>query len=260
MMINNRMPLVRKTLSAAILMMALLVVPSLIANSNNSSSHRKYSIPNIVSVVDRAAAEAAAVFAEANMLYEDMSLESKGLTREAFTDAFKGYKTLLNKGLVKKTNIITVADFSQSSRSKRLFILDVDAQAVVMQTYVAHGRNSGQEYATSFSNKPESHKSSLGFYLTKGTYMGQHGLSLVLDGMERGINDNAEERKIVIHGAGYIGDSHLQANPFTGRSHGCPAVANKLSKKIIQTIKDGSVLFIYHPTTSYLNGSRILNG
>ena len=260
MMRNYRMPLIGKTLSSAIIMMALLVVPSLIANSNNSSSHRKYTDASVATVANRAADEAAAIVAEASVLYEDMSLEAKGLTKEAFTDAFIGYKKLLNDGIVKKSNLITVADFSQSSRNKRLFILDVNTQEVVMQTYVAHGRNSGQEYATSFSNKHESHKSSLGFYLTKGTYIGQHGESLILDGLEKGINDNAEARKIVIHGAGYIGDSHLKGNPFTGRSHGCPAVANKLSKKIINTIKDGSVLFIYHPTTSYLNGSRILNG
>lgn len=258
MMKNYRMPLMRKSLSSAILLIALLVMPSLIANSNSTSSYRKYTVANVA--VTRAAEEAAAVIAEAGVLYEDMSLETKGLTKEAFTDAFIGYKKLLNDGVVRKTSLITVADFSQSSRNKRLFILDVDAQEVVMQTYVSHGRGSGEEYATSFSNKPESHKSSLGFYLTKGTYVGQHGESLILDGLEKGINDNAEARKIVIHGAGYIGDQHLASNPFTGRSHGCPAVANKLSKKIINTLKDGSLLFIYHPTASYLNGSRILNG
>jgi hypothetical protein len=258
MMKNYRMPLVGKSLYSAVLMIALLVVPSLIANSNSSSSYKKYTVTNMVA--NRSAVEAAAVIAEAGVLYEDMSLEAKGLTKEAFTDAFIGYKKLLNDGVVRKAGLITVADFSQSSRNKRLFILDVNTHEVVMQTYVAHGRGSGDEYATSFSNKPESHKSSLGFYLTKGTYTGQHGQSLILNGLEKGFNDNAEARKIVIHGAGYIGDQHLASNPFTGRSHGCPAVANKLSKKIINTLKDGSLLFIYHPTASYLNGSRILNG
>ncbi|MGB8193129.1 MAG: murein L,D-transpeptidase catalytic domain family protein [Chitinophagaceae bacterium] len=259
MMKNYRMSVIGKTLSGAVLMIALLVLPSLIATSNSASSHPDYNM-SAIAVVSRATDEAAAVEAEGNMLYEEMSLEGRGLTKEAFQNAFKGYKHLLNLGLVKKSNIISVADFSQSSRQKRLFILDVDSHEVIMQTYVAHGRGSGDEYARSFSNTPESHKSSLGFYLTKGTYSGQHGLSLVLDGLEKGFNNNAEARKIVIHGAGYIGDRHLQSNPFTGRSHGCPAVASKLSKNIIQTIKDGSVLFIYHPTNAYLEGSRILNG
>lgn len=260
MMKKQRMPLIGKTLSCAVCVLALLVVPSLIANSHNSSSNRKYAVSEVATIAGRAAGEASAIVAEANVLYEDMSLEARGLTKEAFTDAFIGYKKLLNEGMIRKANLITVVDFSQSSRSKRMFILDVDSHEIVLQTYVAHGRNSGKEYATSFSNSPESHKSSLGFYLTKGTYRGQHGESLILGGLEKGINDNAEARKIVIHGAAYIGEQHLNANPFTGRSHGCPAVANKLSKKIINIIKDGSLLFIYHPTASYLNRSRILNG
>ena len=260
MMKNYRMPLIGKTLSCFVLVLALLVIPSLIATSNSSAARVNYSEAAPSATAAREANETAAVMAEAGMLYEVMDLEVLGLPKAAFEYAFKGYKSLLNKGLVAKSNIISVADFSQSSRNKRLFILDVEEQKVIMQTYVAHGRNSGAEYATSFSNASETHKSSLGFYVTKNTYIGQHGLSLVLDGVEKGINDNAEARNIVIHGAGYIGDQHLRANPFTGRSHGCPAVASKISKNIIKTIKDGSVLFIYHPTTSYLNKSRILNG
>lgn len=251
------MTLLGKTLSAAVLVVALLVVPSLIASSNNAP-HPEYNNNEVV-VADRAAAEAASVMAEAGLLYDHMGLEALGLPLEAFEYAFKGYKHLEEEGLI-KNKVLTVADFSQSSRKPRLFILDVESQKVLMQTYVAHGRGSGAEYATSFSNKPESHKSSLGFYLTRNTYMGQHGLSLVLDGLEEGINNNAASRRIVVHGANYVSSRHLQSNPFTGRSHGCPAVSSKLSKNIIQTIKEGSVLFIYYPATSYLNKSRILNG
>lgn len=252
---NYRMPIIGKTLSSAALMLAFLVAPSLIANSNSSSSHIKSTVAVTAVTNNRAAAEAAAVIAEAGAMYEAMDLQSYGLAKEAFEFAFRGYKTLLNQGRVTKSDVLTVADFTKSSREKRLYILDVEDQKLIMQTYVAHGRNSGGEYATSFSNAPESHKSSLGFYVTKNTYRGGHGLSLVLDGMEKGINDNAEERKIVVHGANYIGSDDLK-----GRSFGCPAVANNLSKKVIQTIKDGSVLFIYHSATSYLNKSRILNG
>ena len=254
---NFRIQPLSKTLFSAALMTVFLVAPSLIATSNNTTASNNY---NIAAVASRAADETAAVIAEADVLYEDMSLDTKGLTKEAFENAFLGYKNLLEQGVVRKSNIITVADFSQSSRNKRLFVIDVDQREVLMQTYVAHGQGSGKEYATSFSNTPESHKSSLGFYITKNTYFGQHGLSLNLGGLERGINDNAESRRIVVHGANYIGDHHLRSNPFTGRSHGCPAVASKLSKTLINTIKDGSVLFIYHPSTSYLKKSRILNG
>jgi hypothetical protein len=256
MMSNFRISLLGKTLSAAVLVIALLVVPSLIASSNNAP-HPEY-IKN-ETMMDRTAAEAASVIAEAGMLYASMGLEELGLPKSAFEYAFKGYKHLVNEGMV-NNKVLTVADFSQSSRKKRLFILDVENQEVIMQTYVAHGRGSGAEYASSFSNTPESHKSSLGFYITKNTYMGQHGLSLVLDGLEQGINNNAEARKIVVHGANYVSSRHLASNPFTGRSHGCPAVGSQLSKNIIKTIKEGSVLFIYYPTSSYLNKSRILNG
>jgi hypothetical protein len=255
MMRNYRMPIIGKTLSSAALMLAFLVAPSLIANSNSSSSRIESTVAATTAVDNRAADEAAAVIAEAGAMYEAMDLESHGLAKQAFEYAFRGYKTLLEQGRVAKADVLTVADFTKSSREKRLYILDVDDQKVIMQTYVAHGKNSGGEYATSFSNRLESHQSSLGFYVTKNTYHGGHGLSLVLDGMEKGINDNAEARKIVVHGANYIGSSSLK-----GRSFGCPAVANNLSKKVIQTIKDGSVLFIYHPATSYLNKSRILNG
>lgn len=255
MMRNYRMPIIGKTLSSAVLMLAFLVAPSLIANSHSSSSKLENTVATTVAVTNRVTEEAAAVIAEAGMLYEAMDLESHGLAKEAFEYAFKGYKALLNAGRVAKAQVLTVADFTKSSREKRLYILDVESHKILMQTYVAHGRNSGGEYATSFSNAPESHKSSQGFYVTKNTYRGGHGLSLILDGVEKGINDNAESRKIVVHGANYIGSDDLK-----GRSFGCPAVANKLSKKVIQTIKDGSVLFIYHPANSYLNKSRILNG
>lgn len=255
MMRNFRKPIIGKTLSSAVLMIAFLVAPSLIANSNSSSSHIKSEIAAPASEVSRANNEAAAVMAEAGMLYEEMELESRGLPKEAFEYAFAGYKNLLSKGMVSNAEVLTVADFSQSSRSKRLFILDVADHKVLMQTYVAHGRNSGGEYANSFSNRMDSHMSSLGFYITKNTYKGQHGLSLKLSGLENGINDNAEARAIVVHGANYIGSDALK-----GRSWGCPAVASNLSKKVIQTIKDGSILFIYYPESSYLNRSRILNG
>lgn len=257
MMKTYRMNLIGKTLSVAVLMTALLIAPSLIANSHTSPVIDE---KITVTAADRAAEEAAAIVAEAGALYSSMELETLGLTRPAFQHAFIGYKKLVDRGMVSKSNIISVADFSQSSAKKRLFILDLESQKVLVQTHVAHGQGSGGEFATKFSNRPNSHTSSLGFYLTKNTYLGQHGLSLVLDGVEKGINDNAEARKIVIHGANYVGDRYLTSRPFIGRSHGCPAVASKLSKSIIETIKDGSVLFIYHPTASYLSKSRILNG
>jgi hypothetical protein len=129
-----------------------------------------------------------------------------------------------------------------------------------MNTYVAHGRRSGSEYARSFSNNPESHKSSLGFYLTEHTYYGDHGLALKIQGLERGINDKAGSRNIVIHGSEYVGPDFLRWNKFSGRSFGCPAVPSSDNQELIETIKNGSCLFIYYPTKKYIRKSKILNG
>ncbi|HZH94342.1 MAG TPA: murein L,D-transpeptidase catalytic domain family protein, partial [Flavisolibacter sp.] len=128
-----------------------------------------------------------------------------------------------------------------------------------LNTFVAHGRNSGLDYAEKFSNTPESLQSSLGFYVTKSTYSGKHGLSLKLSGVERGFNDNAESRAVVIHGADYIGADRL-SSPYMGRSFGCPAVPQEQSERVINYLKNGTCLFIYHPTQKYLHGSKILNG
>ena len=147
-----------------------------------------------------------AVATESNMLYDEMSLGETGLAKKAFEYAYRGYKNLLDRGLVSRQNIISVIDFSQSSRNKRLYIIDIASKSILMNTFVAHGRNSGKEFATTFSNSLSSLKSSLGFYITKDTYFGEHGLSLRIDGLERGINDNAVKRAVVIHGADYVGD------------------------------------------------------
>ena len=129
-----------------------------------------------------------------------------------------------------------------------------------MTSYVAHGRGSGLKFATRFSNSVRSHQSSLGFYITASTYHGQHGLSLRLTGLEAGFNNLATKRHIVMHGAPYIGEEYLQVNKFMGRSYGCPAVPRDASDEIINLIKDGTCLFIYHPTKKYLKSSKLLNG
>ena len=197
---------------------------------------------------------------EAKSLYDSMRLGRYGLTRKAFEYAYKGYASLRQKGQLGNDEILSICDFSQSSRRKRLYVIDVDDKKVVLNTFVAHGRNSGAEYARSFSNSPESHKSSLGFYVTRETYYGQHGLALKIDGVEQGINDKANERNIVVHGSQYVGENFIRCNKFNGRSFGCPAVPAKYTTKLINTIKNGSCLFIYHPTKNYLSKSRLLNG
>ena len=199
-------------------------------------------------------------YPEMELIYDSLHLEKIGLKKEAFNYAYTGYKKLEEEGVLNKEGLITICDFSQSSKRKRLYLIDLNECKLLLNTYVAHGRNSGGEYARKFSNRPESRQSSLGFYRTKKTYYGGHGLALTLSGLEPGFNDKAERRKIVLHGSLYIGDNYKRWGKFMGRSFGCPAVPMKQSKILINTIKDGSCLFIYHPSKNYLSGSKILNG
>ena len=189
----------------------------------------------------------------ASLLYDELNLKALGLNEEAFDYAYQGYRHLLEKDKISDQDYLTICDFTQSSREKRLYVIDITNNKVVENTYVAHGHNSGGEYARRFSNKLRSKQSSLGFYITKNTYVGEHGLSLRLEGMEPGFNDKAYRRAIVVHGANYIG------NGSTGRSYGCPAIPKQESQRIINTIKNGTCLFIYHPDKKYLQGSKILN-
>lgn len=204
-------------------------------------------------------ATASAVEVASNLLYDSLNLGSLGLPRDVMNMAYKGQQVLSERGALNNEEVIAIADFSQSSKAKRLYIIDTKNYRVLLNTYVAHGKNSGLGYAENFSNRPESLQSSLGFYVTKGTYFGKHGLSLKLSGQEHGFNDNAESRAVVVHGANYIGDSRLNS-PYMGRSFGCPAVPQEQSEKVINLLKNGTCLFIYHPTQSYLHGSKILNG
>lgn len=175
-----------------------------------------------------------------------------------FQYGIEGFYRLKEQGKVKK-NILTLIDFSISANAKRMWIIDMDSYTVLYQTLVSHGRNSGDEYAVKFSNKPESYQSSLGFYATAETYQGKHGLSLRLDGLERGINDKARDRAIVIHGADYVSERFIQQNKRLGRSQGCPALPQELTREIIELIKDQSCLFIYHPNRNYITQSRLVS-
>lgn len=249
-----------KSVSLAGLFFLFLVSPALISSSSKDAAAvtgftiNKFGLP----VVEKA--DSVRIVDEALHLYDSMRLRKFGLSKKAFEYAWKGYQRLLQVGKLNKKDVLSICDFSQSSKRKRLFIIDLEEKKVLLSTYVAHGRGSGGEYARSFSNSPESHKSSLGFYITRRTYYGDHGLSLKIEGLEKGINDLADERRIVIHGSDYVGLNYLRSNRFNGRSFGCPAVPKKDTEKVIHTIKGGSCLFIYHPAKHYLTKSRILNG
>lgn len=240
-----------KTIWATVVFAFFLTVP--VKNSaGNSSSAVSGAVSKTVKTQFSAANEAIA-------LYDALRLKSMGLTKAAFNYAYKGYLYLQQKKMLARASVLTICDFSQSSRRKRFFVIDMQEQKVLINTYVAHGRKSGSEYARSFSNNPDSHMSSLGFYKTETTYYGGHGLALKIEGLENGFNDKADSRNIVIHGSDYVGANFIKNNPFNGRSFGCPAVPANQVSNVINTIKNGSCLFIYHPTKNYLIHSKILN-
>lgn len=179
--------------------------------------------------------------------WKDKLTDSLGIPAPAVNLAMNGYFALKSENLLKNDTLITIIDFSKSSTVNRFYILDIKNQDIIKSTWVAHGVNSGVDIAESFSNKKHSNKSSLGLYLTNETYSGKHGYSLRLDGLSKGLNDNARSRAIVIHGANYVGNSFIEKNGRNGRSFGCPALAYNESEEIIKLIKNGTCLFIYHP-------------
>lgn len=186
-------------------------------------------------------------------LYHEMALAGT-IDYAVFERAIAGYNRMGGHD----KDILTVIDFTKPSTEKRLFVIDLKLKKILFISYVAHGRNSGEKYATSFSNREGSFKSSLGFYKTENTYYGKNGYSLVLDGLERGINDKAKERAIVMHGATYADPSTIRSCGRLGRSLGCPALPLAVSKKIIDAIKGGTLLYIHGDDKTYASRSTFI--
>lgn len=202
--------------------------------------------------LSRIAAERSSV-PNSRALYHEMALAGT-IDYAVFERAIAGYNRMGGHD----KDILTVIDFTKPSTEKRLFVIDLKLKKILFISYVAHGRNSGEKYATSFSNREGSFKSSLGFYKTENTYYGKNGYSLVLDGLERGINDKAKERAIVMHGATYADPSTIRSCGRLGRSLGCPALPLAVSKKIIDTIKGGTLLYIHGDDKTYASRSTFI--
>jgi hypothetical protein len=192
-----------------------------------------------------------------NHLYSDLQLDSLGLSAEAYHKAVSGFLSLVLSGDIRNPGVLSIIDFSKPSTQKRLFVLDMYSGTLVFNSLVAHGRNSGVLVATRFSNRTNSFMSSIGFYLTGEPFNGQHGYSLRLEGKEKGWNDNAFHRSIIMHPAGYVSEDHIQKWGYLGRSEGCPAIPQALDRDIIDSIRGGSCLFIYSPDIRYLHRSRL---
>ncbi len=224
-----------KTISILLIGLFSFSINTPILNKNNNS---KLVLPHANDIIKT----------NVESIYKNLIVNNYILPKmESFKMAMDGYFQLKEKGIIQK-DILTIVDYSLSSNENRLWVIDLKKNSIIFQSLVAHGRNSGNEFAATFSNKPESYKSSLGFYLTGETYYGKHGYSLRLDGLDKGVNNNARDRAIVVHGADYVSESFIKQNGRLGRSLGCLALSQELTKEVIDTIKNKSCLFVYYPS------------
>ena len=193
---------------------------------------------------------------EAISLYQTIEFNDAPPSFDLFFHALAGFQQIKNQNLLSAKDIITIIDFRLSANQKRLWVIDLKNKKLLFHSLTAHGRNSGDVFARHFSNTSNSNQSSLGFYVTGKTYIGKHGMSLKLHGVEPGINDKAEARAIVMHGADYVSESHIKKFGRLGRSFGCPAVPVELQESIIKTLANGTCLLIYYPDPHYLANTK----
>ena len=186
-----------------------------------------------------------------------LSQKAPELNKKVLAYALTAYHKAFINGSVKK-QVLTVIDYSLPSSKQRMWIFDVNKERLLYQTYVAHGQNSGMTVPNHFSNQSSSKETSLGTYVTKDTYMGHKGYSLNLQGLEKGFNDNAYSRRVVMHGAWYVEPSFIKQSGRAGRSWGCPSIAQSLAKPVINAIKGGSVIFAYYPDRKYFSQSNFV--
>ncbi len=192
-------------------------------------------------------------------LYQAVGLKEMNLDYEPFRYAMIGFYSLKQDGLLNTKDLISIIDFTQTSTEKRFYTIDLAKKKVLFNTLVSHGRTTGGNKSSVFSNKSGSNASSLGFYLTAETYVGSKGYSMRLDGLDKGYNDQMRKRAVVMHNAKYVSDDWIKKYGRLGRSQGCPALPVEISKKVIDVIKDRTVIFAYYKDDGYLKSSKYLN-
>lgn len=197
-------------------------------------------------------------FAQANKYNIGDYKLADGMSKKVLNAAIKSVNCAISGGH-KKSDKVAIIDFSKPSDERRLWILDLKNGNYIVEDYVSHGVNSGNKISNSFSNVQESHQSSIGLFRASESYYGSHGYSLRLDGLERGVNDNARKRNIVIHSASYVNEKFIKSYGRAGRSHGCPAVDKEIIKDVVDNLKGGQYVFKYYPDDKWLKSSSFLN-
>lgn len=195
----------------------------------------------------------------ANLTRTDFDLSAIGsIETDVFDLALGALSCAVKSGAVQNPPTLTVIDYSRPSSEKRLWVFDLKSRELIYEELVAHGQGSGAGVATQFSNKPDTHQTSLGLFVTDTTYVGKNGYSLRLDGLDRGFNDRARERAIVMHGAPYVSDGFVKSTGRLGRSWGCPAVSELVARQMIDRLKGGGLVFAYYPDAEWLKSSKFL--
>ena len=189
---------------------------------------------------------------------DDVVAEFPGIDSKVLRLALAAHERAIDRGLVERPDLLTVIDYSLPSTAKRLWVLDLANGKVLFHELVAHGKNTGDNFARAFSNRDKSLQTSLGLFRTAGTYTGHNGYSMKLQGLEPGFNDEAESRSVVMHGASYVSEQFAAEHGRIGRSWGCPALSLAAAPKVIDTIKGGSLVFSYYPNTDWLSQSRFV--
>jgi hypothetical protein len=213
-------------------------------------------VPVQVEVAPLAAPAARATVDEAASRLERLAAVATDLDREVLRLALVARDNAEREGRVKRSDVLTVVDYSRPSTEERMWVLDLEQEKLLYRELVAHGKNSGGNMTTSFSNVDGSNQTSVGLFVTADTYYGRNGYSLRLQGLEEGFNDNAVPRAIVVHGAPYVSKAIARSQGRLGRSLGCPAVAKEVSRPLIDTIKGGTAFFAYYPADQWLESSR----
>jgi len=241
-----------------ILALVLLMITS-VAGGHDSYKPTSTPTPSTVNKTKSAALTRLNFEDSIRSLYNHVGLEKIGMNYDVFRYGMIGYYSLKNQGKVENADLVSFIDFTKNSTEKRFYTIDLKNYEVKFHSLVSHGKNTGENEAKFFSNRPNSNQSSLGFYLTGETYFGSKGYSMRLDGMDGSYNDKMRDRAVVMHDAAYVSDGWITKYGRLGRSQGCPALPKELSKKVIDAIKGKSVIFAYYNDAQYLSASSNLN-
>jgi hypothetical protein len=182
-----------------------------------------------------------------------------GVAEEVLHLALSAVGCAVASGDIAAPPTLTLIDYSRPSVEPRLWVFDTRSGQLLYRELVAHGKGTGENMATRFSDTDNSHQSSLGLFVTEDTYVGSNGYSLRLNGLEPGFNSHARERAIVMHGAPYVDPQFALKQGRLGRSWGCPALRQAVAQKVIDTVRGGGVIFSYYPDQQWLKASRFLN-